>query len=515
MLVLVWSDIRIVSNRVEPGQAWLGGSRTTDRFTDRLELEGIEKMAHAKRRESGKWTAVYRTSGGKERSAGTFDTEELAREVADQKEHWLRSGSNGLDPETRATMTIAQFAPRWLREHPVEPSTTLTYHYALKNHILPMWGNVRLADLRTEEVRSYFQELHESGIRGQHVKAALSALMRRAIEDGYRDGPNPARFKRRKGELKPKYVMRVEDFEKVYDCLPTDGARLLADLIVSTGCRLMEAVPLLVSDIDFDRQEVRFIKAVQDVGRDYHPDKQSRFFIATYTKTGDHRDRVDIDDYMIEKLRDWIKANDLIGDDALFPPHLVVPSRRARRSPQVELTPELIATLGTITAENGREYQHGTYQGYVTAKCRDCVYCRQAAADYRYELEQRKALALTERAANDDDVTRAALHTVVSKLGYNPNRFYNTTPMLDRGRWGKVWRQACADAGLSFVPTARQLRHTHASWLAKAGVDIKTVSSRLGHKDLSTTHVYVELVGDGDRSASEAMARIRQQRRAG
>lgn len=52
------------------------------------------------------------------------------------------------------------------------------------------------------------------------------------------------------------------------------------------------------------------------------------------------------------------------------------------------------------------------------------------------------------------------------------------------------------------------LRHTSATLLLSNGVDLKTVSCRLGHSSIEVTDLYLHLVDDADRHAAEVMERI-------
>ena len=52
------------------------------------------------------------------------------------------------------------------------------------------------------------------------------------------------------------------------------------------------------------------------------------------------------------------------------------------------------------------------------------------------------------------------------------------------------------------------LRHTSATVLLKNGTDIKTVSSRLGHSNLSTTNRYVHALLDADIAAAETLEQV-------
>ena len=75
-------------------------------------------MAYAERRERGKGTryrGIYKGADGRYQSAGTFDTAERALEVAEAAEKHaaalIPGATGGLDPATRATRTIKEYAP--------------------------------------------------------------------------------------------------------------------------------------------------------------------------------------------------------------------------------------------------------------------------------------------------------------------------------------------------------------------------------------------------------------------
>lgn len=62
--------------------------------------------------------------------------------------------------------------------------------------------------------------------------------------------------------------------------------------------------------------------------------------------------------------------------------------------------------------------------------------------------------------------------------------------------------------GLPRRVTFHGLRHTHATWCLANGVDLKTLSERLGHADAATTlRVYAHVLPGRDAAAAEAFAR--------
>lgn len=74
-------------------------------------------------------------------------------------------------------------------------------------------------------------------------------------------------------------------------------------------------------------------------------------------------------------------------------------------------------------------------------------------------------------------------------------------------------RDAC---GLPRGCTFHSLRHTHATWLLLSGVDVKTVSERLGHADEAITlRVYAHVMPGRDQAAAEAFERFADEARGG
>jgi integrase len=76
---------------------------------------------------------------------------------------------------------------------------------------------------------------------------------------------------------------------------------------------------------------------------------------------------------------------------------------------------------------------------------------------------------------------------------------------MSPGGFSAEWRDAADRIGLVGVPL-HSLRHTHASQLIDAGVDIVTISKRLGHASPAITlKVYAHLFRKDDGKAAEAI----------
>lgn len=72
---------------------------------------------------------------------------------------------------------------------------------------------------------------------------------------------------------------------------------------------------------------------------------------------------------------------------------------------------------------------------------------------------------------------------------------------------GRHWARMRRAAQLPEACTYHSLRHTHATQLLRAGINIKVISQRLGHSNVAfTLRCYSHIMPDMDRSAADAMA---------
>ena len=72
----------------------------------------------------------------------------------------------------------------------------------------------------------------------------------------------------------------------------------------------------------------------------------------------------------------------------------------------------------------------------------------------------------------------------------------------------RSFKRLCEQEGRSNV-RLHDLRHFVASQLLGAGVDVRTVAGRLGHRNASTTlNVYAHFLEQSDRAAADVMGRL-------
>lgn len=78
-------------------------------------------------------------------------------------------------------------------------------------------------------------------------------------------------------------------------------------------------------------------------------------------------------------------------------------------------------------------------------------------------------------------------------------------PLTDVHFRARVWKPALARAGVPYR-SPHNMRHTAASWLVMAGVDLYRVQALLGHESASTTQKYAHLMPDAHGPIREAWA---------
>lgn len=76
------------------------------------------------------------------------------------------------------------------------------------------------------------------------------------------------------------------------------------------------------------------------------------------------------------------------------------------------------------------------------------------------------------------------------------------TKHLSKELWRSIWRSAVRSANLGWKPRVHDLRHAHATWLLKAGMDLHEVKERLGHASITTTEVYLHRLRQQESAAS-------------
>jgi integrase len=214
---------------------------------------------------SFRYRARYRDPGGRQHE------KRFPRKVDAQR--WLDEAASAMVTQTwtapaRGRVTVADWAARWLDSQTgIKPSTLYRYGTLLRAHVLPAWGDYRLADVTHADVATWVAQLRTQGSAPGTVRQAhrvLSLLLDLAVRDG-RIPRNPAervplpRIVR--GE--PRFLTRTE-VEGLADAAEDDGD--VIRLLAYTGLRFGELAALRVRRVDFLRKRLTITESATEVG---------------------------------------------------------------------------------------------------------------------------------------------------------------------------------------------------------------------------------------------------------
>lgn len=426
-------------------------------------------MAYVLERKSGRWSGYYRDADGRKLTAGTYDTQDEALAAAEALEVQFRIAA----PAGPAEERFADYVAHWLADTDEVTTQTLKgYESIFRRWVLPYLGAYRLGDLTKPIVGAMFKDMRRQQVSPwvmAQAKAAIGCAIRPLVPDVL--AVNPAHsHKIDLPPTKPFNLVTVEDFHKIIICLPDPGTRLFATFLATTGCRFGEATEVRLSDLQPRTNEVSIVRRACELGG--KANNGERFRVEQGTKAGSaHGRTIVIPSALMSALLDWSAENQLGERELLFPERLIVGDHPER----VRILP------GERFTVDGKRFRHGTPYAYTAASCR-CDDCRGAQRQYRRDLSRRARLQRG------------------NALGVN------TTGHLANGTWASIWKQACRESGLGWVPRTHDLRHACATHLVASGVSIYETMSILGHRRIETTLKYQHRVDAMRSKAVEAVS---------
>lgn len=223
--------------------------------------KGEERMA---------WVCDYVDATGKRRLK-SFKLKKKADEFAATASVEVRAGTHVAD---RETVTVAAAGKLWVatvKANGLERSSVEDYERAVRLHINPFLGTVKLTALNTVRLRAYEDELREAGRSASMIKrvmTTLGTLLADAQERGLvvrnaaremqaRRGQGANRQeKRHKGRLKVGTDIPTREEIKALVGVLSGRWRPLLLTAIFTGLRASELRGLRWSDVSFDKKQI-------------------------------------------------------------------------------------------------------------------------------------------------------------------------------------------------------------------------------------------------------------------
>jgi integrase len=218
------------------------------------------------------WLAEYRDGDGNRRFK-QFKTRKLADDYLLTARGEVRAGVHVAEA---VSVTVGKAAELWLTSVDaagLERSTVNQYRQHVDIHIRPLIGNTLLSKLTVASVRSFEDQLRETGRSGAMVRkilVSLGSLLADAQERGLvarnvvreksrtrQKGRHRRHERRQKGKLKVGVDIPTRDEIKAIIAALQGHWRPLLLTAIFTGLRASELRGLRWSDVDFDKREIR------------------------------------------------------------------------------------------------------------------------------------------------------------------------------------------------------------------------------------------------------------------
>ena len=462
----------------------------------------------ASSRHGTRYLAFARLDGA-DTTVGTFETFEEATDAWQRAEVEGRRRVGGSLAATR--ITFAELVTEYFASANLEATTRKAYRSHCTHHLLPHFGIRQLRDLDSAAVGAWMNGQAKAGVGLRMriaTRATLSSILQFAANNG-RIAFNPVaatRPPKRTALNRRRPVLRPDQWPTLRRQFNDYGpeTQLLLDLAIDTGLRFGELTDLRPLHL-VDRGSKPYLKIETVVVWPGEADSVSGDVVERkyYTKGVEDR-RVDLSAPVHGRLRAHLDSLTLGPQELIFNADRIRAEHHAWRAVRDATARELFEATwqarlaaepcaseryrivrpdGKVrTGEHGRP---GTFG--LGCRCAHCTY-----ANTTYGRTRRAVRRQTERG---DPTPR--------RRGPAPRgRPEIREPWLSGQWWGEVvWRPALERAGLQWLHW-HDLRHAHATWLLAAGVPVRSVQRRLGHKHLTTTEIYLGELTDAEDIAS-------------
>ncbi len=217
-------------------------------------------MAAIRRHDRGdEWWVDFRFQGRRVRKLSPVQT----RRGAEQFERTLRNdfaadAEVGRDPFAGPPPTFAEFAERWMHGYAEvrnRPTAQAEKRSALRLHLLPVFGRLRLNEISTERIDAFSGSKKSEGLKPKTVNNLLTILrcsLATAQEWGLLAVVPRVRWLRVPEQ--PYKCLKREELERLIAVTRPGYWRALVTFISDTGVRFGEAAALRWSDVDLDSE---------------------------------------------------------------------------------------------------------------------------------------------------------------------------------------------------------------------------------------------------------------------
>ncbi len=198
-------------------------------------------------------------------------------------------------------ITFAEFCDKYLEQKKtsLSPTTFVFYEMIIRTELIPMFGTMKLKELKTYHVQQFIQYLATEKKRNDGVEGGISAstvrryttVLRSILTLAYKldyideDVGNSRKIEFPKEAPTELEVYTVEEVSEILKALETEplNIRTLIEIAIFTGMRRGEIVGLKWGDIDFQNQKINVKRSIYKTkeGKAQEKDPKSKYGVRT------------------------------------------------------------------------------------------------------------------------------------------------------------------------------------------------------------------------------------------
>ncbi len=198
-------------------------------------------------------------------------------------------------------VTFAEFVEKYLEvKKPVlSPNTYVFYERIIRSELIPMFGAMKLREIRTYHVQQFIQYLtnekkRDDGVEGGIVASTVrryTTVLRSILTLAYKleytddDVGSSRRIEFPKEASAEVEVFTIEEVQQIMEALESEplNIRLLVEMAIFTGMRRGEIVGLKWGDIDFQNQKISIKRSIYKPkdGKALEKEPKSKYSIRT------------------------------------------------------------------------------------------------------------------------------------------------------------------------------------------------------------------------------------------
>lgn len=215
----------------------------------------------------------------------------------------------------QSKITFADYSAHWLASLQVRETTLVSYERNLRNHLVPVFGPMRLRQITRTQVQDFITALSQGPLAPATIRAIINLLrivLRAAVHDG-RLMESPC-FKLRLPEVPPKQLAvftQAQASALLRTATPRDYAALATAL--GTGVRQGELLGITLDVLDLDNAVLHVRQQLRSpVGR-------GRPALTPLLKTTASRRTLSLPPFVVEALRLHLERYGIGENGLLFP----------------------------------------------------------------------------------------------------------------------------------------------------------------------------------------------------